>query len=98
MRSTLTAVGIALAASALVWTPSLARMAETWWSTVLGETNRRRAMSALRSPSLTSASTSVSLAVRLAGLALVEGRGPRARPRAPCSSATLALTPRKLSP
>ena len=75
----------ALAASALVWTPSLARMAETWWSTVLGETNRRRAMSALRSPSLTSASTSVSLAVRLAGLALVEGRGPRARPRAPSS-------------
>ena len=40
-----------------------ARMAETWWSTVLVETNRRWAMSALRSPSVTSASTSVSLAV-----------------------------------
>ena len=75
----------ALAASARLRTPSLARMAETWWSTVLVETNRRWAMSALRSPSVTSASTSVSLAVRLAGLARVEGRGPRARPRTPSS-------------
>jgi O-acetylserine/cysteine efflux transporter len=73
------------AASARLRTPSLARMAETWWSTVLVETTRRWAMSALRKPSATRARTSVSLGVRLAGLARVEGRGPRDRPRAPRS-------------
>jgi hypothetical protein len=57
----------------------------------LGGDNSRRAMSALRSPSVTSTSTSASLAVRLAGLARVPGRGPRARPRTP-SSRSLRVT------
>ena len=75
----------ARAASDRVRTPSLARIDETWWSTVLGETNRRWAMSALRRPSATRARTSISRGVRWAGLARVAGRGPRDRPRTPRS-------------
>ena len=51
-------------------------MAETWWAIVRSEANRRAAISALRRPSATSASTSSSRAVSPAGL--LERRAARA--------------------
>ena len=65
--------------------PSLPRIADTWWSTVLGETTSRSAISALRSPSARSGSTSSWRAVRPAGFSRVCGRGPRGTPRSPSS-------------
>ena len=54
----------AAAASPRVRTSSLRRIAETWWSTVRGETTRRAATSAFLSPSATSCRTSSSRPVR----------------------------------
>ena len=65
-------------------TPSLRRIAETWWSTVRVERTSSEAISAFRFPAARSCSTSTSRAVSAAGLARVAGRGPRgtALPRA----------------
>src|SRR3954453_7232621 len=57
--------------------PSLRRIAETWWSTVLGERNRRPASSALVHPSASSASTSSSREVSPAAFCCARPRGPR---------------------
>jgi hypothetical protein len=89
----MSSLAAAFAASPRVWTPNLARMAETWCSTVSAEMNRRSAISALRSPSATRARTSSSLVVRLAGLALVAGLGPRASPRTPSSRSRRRAVP-----
>ena len=51
-------------------------MAETWWATVFSERNSRPAISALRSPSATSATTSSSRVVSPAGFSRVAARGP----------------------
>src|SRR4029079_8207933 len=72
-------------------TSSLRRIAETWWSTVFSETNRRSAICALRRPSATRASTSSSRGVRPAGLARVARRGPRGRPRSPRTRSLRAM-------
>ena len=77
------------AASPRVWTSSLRRIAETWWSTVLCDTTRRSAISALRMPSASSASTSSSRPVRPAGFSRVRARG---RPLQPARAA-LAQAP-----
>src|SRR4051794_25778939 len=77
------------AASAPAWlrveTPSLRRTAETWWAAVFSDTKSRPAISALRSPSATSATTSSSRAVSPAGFSRVAARGPRRVSRAPRS-------------
>jgi hypothetical protein len=63
--------------------PSLRRIADTWLSTVRGDTNSLCAISALRSPSATSARISLSRAVNPAGFVRVEGLGPRRMSRTP---------------
>src|SRR5215207_175940 len=82
------------AASAAAWprecTSSLPRIAETWWSTVLWETNSRSAISELPSPWLRSTSTSTCRGVRLAVFWRVPGRRPRGSPRAPRARRRLA--------
>ncbi len=70
-------------ASARDDTPSFARIAETWWSTVLVETNRRFAMTELRRPSDKSARISVSRFVRPNELLRVDFRERRGMPRTP---------------
>src|SRR6516165_2838195 len=70
--------GLAAAANA-----SLRRIADTWWSIVFRDTTSRSAISPLRRPSATRASTSCSRAVKPAGFDRVAGRGPRGSPRAP---------------
>ena len=62
-------------ASPRVRTFSFRRMAPTWCPTVRSESTSRPAMSALRSPSAISASTSSSRLVRPAGFCCVFGRG-----------------------
>ena len=75
------------AASRAAWprlpTPSLRRIADTWWCTVFSDRNSRAAISALDIPSASSASTSTSRRVSRAGLVSVSRRGPRGTPRAP---------------
>ena len=72
-------------ASPRVRTPSLRRIAETWWSTVFSERNSRSAMSALRRPSADELEH-LELARGQAGRVLARrARGPRGRPRAPRS-------------
>ena len=79
-------------ASPRVRASSFRRIAETWWSTVRRETTRRSAISALRSPSDTSASTSSSRAVNCAAFSRVEARGPRGTSRTPCRRSRCATT------
>src|SRR5687768_6399745 len=64
---------------------ALARMAEAWCSTVLGERKRWVATSALVLPGVIRARISASRGVGWAGLARVAGRGPRGMSRAPRS-------------
>ena len=62
---------------------SLRRIAPTWWSMVLDDTNSRSAICLLRSPCSTSASTSTSRGVRFAGFSRVVRRRPRRSAPAP---------------
>ena len=70
----------AAAASARVRTPSLRRIAETWWSTVRVETTSSSAISALRFPAATRRARRPPR-VRPAGFARVAGAGPAGRRR-----------------
>ena len=91
------------AASLRVRTSSLSRIADTWWSAVLGEITRRAAISALVSPSTSSASTSSWRSVSPAGLARVAADRPRGMLFTPSSrslprnSAATARAPRSSS-
>jgi hypothetical protein len=73
------------AASRRLWAPSLASRLVTCTLAVLALMNSCSAIWRLERPSTSRPSTSSSLAVRLAGLARVAGRGPRATPRTPSS-------------
>ncbi len=72
-------------ASRLLPTDNLLRMADTWWSTVLGDTTRRSAISEFVRCSQSRARTSSSRVVSPAELACVVARGPRGTVRAPIS-------------
>src|SRR4030095_7768776 len=73
------------AASRRLCTPSLASRLVTCTLAVLSLMNSCSAIWRLERPSTSRRSTSSSLAVRLAGLARVAGRGPLGRPPAPPS-------------
>ena len=72
-------------ASPRVRTPSLRRIAETWWPTVFSERNSRSAMSALRRPCADEREHLDLARGEPGGVLPRRGRGPRGSPRTPRS-------------